>query len=81
MATSLPLCAYMSEVVIIASRDTVGDVGYYFVIYAFCLLPLAYVCLLVLMSLLSVKQIRDGSAYTLSFLDRSLVLGGKNIYM
>ena len=67
VATSLLWCDSMDYVIIISSRDTVGDTTPYFLMYDSCFIPSAHVLSLILLSLLSVSNIKYASSSNPTF--------------
>ena len=80
VARSLTLCASMSEVIMIASRDTIGDVAYCFYICPM-FSPIGACAPFIPDIIFSLGKTISGSASTLSFLDSLLTLIGMNIYI
>ena len=79
VATYLPMCVYMVEVIKIYSRYTVDDVVYYLYIHACCFLPSVHVCPLIMLYFFSVSNVRGANASDLEFLDSLLASRGEKI--
>ena len=65
VATSLISCSSISDIIIIAYRDNVGDVSYSFIIYSCYFIPSSHAHPLILPSLLSVGNIQYDSTSSL----------------
>ena len=84
-----PLCLWcpslfflsVSDLIIMASRDTVGDAAYYFLVYARFFLPSAHVRILILLYILCGSNIKDSGSSYISFLDILLESIGSNLLL